>query len=220
MELLVTIREKCGVPSKNPFLFGRPSALSAYNGSECIQKYVKACGAKDPEALKSTKIRKHYATMLQMMNLDEHEADQILGPNNQVQTLRQDGGIQLDDVEMEAHGATTDGNMTVPRKSVNSGKKGCQNKGKHKWEEEEVLAVERHMMRLIQGHKVPQKNDCIQCLEAEPDALKNRSWKGVKDYVRNRITALKRQSRTSQATCTSSNWQVGPQQSTGHFQQL
>lgn len=43
-------------------------------------------------------------------------------------------------------------------------------------------------MRFITHHKVPQKNDCIACLEAEAEALKNRSWKGVKDYVRNRIT--------------------------------
>ncbi|KAM9360021.1 uncharacterized protein ABDE67_000656 [Symphorus nematophorus] len=299
MELFVKVRETCGVPSKNPFLFGRPNALSAYNGSECIQKYVRECGAQDPEALTSAKIRKHYATMLQVMNLDENEAVQILGPSNQVQNLQHDSGIQLDDGDMnseqrlqparghqaaswdhsehhsvrygpaefyheqahgattganmtgpptsvnlgkkarlqparghqaaswdhsdhpsarygpaefyneQAHGATTGANMTGPPASVNSGKKrsnAAQNQGKHKWAEAEVLAVERHMMRLIQEHKVPQKNDCIQCLEAEPEALKNRSWKGVKDYVRNRITALKRQSRTSQATSANSNW--------------
>ncbi|XP_022608499.1 uncharacterized protein LOC111227338 isoform X1 [Seriola dumerili] len=248
MELLVKTRETCGVPSKNPFLFGRPSALSAYKGSECIQQYVKECGAKNPEALTSRKIRKHYATMLQLLNLDEDEADQILGPNNQVRTLRQNNDMQLNDVEMvsevrsqqaaswhhtevsgasyepadfyqqQAHGVTAGTEVTVPPRPVNSDNKGSQNKGKHKWEEAEVLAVERHMMRFIQGHKVPQKNDCIQCLEAEPKALRTRSWKGVKDYVRNRITALKRQSGTS----SNSNrpGQVEPQQSTGHFQQL
>lgn len=68
---------------------------------------------------------------------------------------------------------------------------GAQNSGVHKWQEAEVLAVERHMMRFIKGHKVPQKDDCIQCLEAEPEALRTRSWRGVKDYVRNRITSLK-----------------------------
>lgn len=64
--------------------------------------------------------------------------------------------------------------------------------------------MERHMMRFIQGHKVPQKDDCDQCLAAEPVALKTRTWKGVKDYVRNRITALKRQSGSSQAVFTNS----------------
>lgn len=62
-----------------------------------------------------------------------------------------------------------------------------QKNGKQKWDEAEVRAVERHMMHFIQGQKVPQKFDCIQCLDAEPDALRTRSWKGVKDYVRNRI---------------------------------
>lgn len=74
---------------------------------------------------------------------------------------------------------------------------GSETQGKHKWGEAEVLAVERHLMRLIQEHKVPQKDDCVQCLEAEPEALRTRTWKGVKDYVRNRITALKRQSKAS-----------------------
>ncbi|XP_053181456.1 uncharacterized protein LOC128364858 [Scomber japonicus] len=234
LELLVSVREKCGVPSENLFLFARPRSLSAYKGSECIQKSVKKCGAKDREALTLANIQKHYATMLQMINLDENEADQILGPNNHVRTLRQNSGMQVDDDQMDseerlqhesgyqpaswdqselsgssytqadfydeqAHGATAGTSMTVPPKSGNSGKKGSQNQGKHKWEEAEICAVERHMMRFIQGHKVPQKNDCTQCLEAEPKALRTRSWKGVKDYVRNRITALKRQSSTYQA---------------------
>lgn len=76
---------------------------------------------------------------------------------------------------------------------------------KKKWKEAEVRAVERHMMSFIQGHKVPQKSDCFQCLEAEPHALKSRTWKGVKNYVRNRITALERQSGSSKALSTKRN---------------
>lgn len=45
-------------------------------------------------------------------------------------------------------------------------------------------------MRFIKEQTIPQKMDCVQCLHAEPGALRNRSWKGVKDYIRNRITAL------------------------------
>ncbi|XP_028271021.1 uncharacterized protein LOC114441993 isoform X2 [Parambassis ranga] len=254
MELLVSVREACGIPGKNPYLFARPSTLSAYNGSECLQKYIRECGAKNPEALTSKKIRKHFTTMLQLMNLDDNEADQILGPNNQVQVLRENSDMTLDDIELEsgarfqpaseqqaafwdhnglsgvncgqggfshhqALGVTACTNMTTPTKSVKSNGQAAHYKPKHKWEEEEVCAVERHMMRFIQGHKVPQKNDCVQCLEAEPKALQNRSWKGVKDYVRNRITTLKRQS-----GCLSRNqngsMREEPRQSTGHFQQL
>lgn len=82
----------------------------------------------------------------------------------------------------------------------------AQSSGKNKWREAEVQAVERHMMRFIDQHKIPQKNDCVQCLGAEPEALRARSWKGVKDYVRNRITALNRQGGTFQTASTNSNW--------------
>lgn len=57
-----------------------------------------------------------------------------------------------------------------------------------------MRAVEQHLMEFIRKHRVPQKYDCLQCLDAEPRALRARSWKAVKDYVRNRITTLRRQS--------------------------
>ncbi|KAM7017585.1 uncharacterized protein LKV04_003020 isoform 2-T2 [Tautogolabrus adspersus] len=225
LELLVESRETCGVPKNNPFLFGRPRFLTSYLGSQCLQKFVKASGAKHPEALTLKRIRMHYTEMLQIINLDENEANQILGPDNPVQALRQDSDMQLKDVKtdsnarlhqaasqdhnehstaspstsnQQAHGEKRGNIKTRPRQSVNSDKKGSQSKQIHRtWDEAEVLAVERHMMRFIRGHKVPQKDDCVDCLEAEPEALNSRSWKGVKDYVRNRITALKRQSKTS-----------------------
>ncbi|XP_037338120.2 uncharacterized protein LOC119224824 isoform X1 [Pungitius pungitius] len=204
MELLVAVRKKCGVLRQNPYVFGRPQTLSAYSAAECVRRFVKGCGAEDPEALTTAKIRRHYGPMLQLINLDEDEAAQILGPNSRVQSrLREDSGPRPD-AEMDsddlcpkkAPKATTEGNATPLLKSD---KEGYKYRGKHKWAEEEVLAVERHMKRLIEAHKVPQKFDCFQCLEAEPKALKMRSWKGVKDYVRNRITALKRQGRTPKA---------------------
>lgn len=76
MELLAEMRESCGVPSENVFMFARPEALSAYRGGECLQIYGKRCGAKHPEALTSTKLRKHIATLSQVLNLEENESDQ------------------------------------------------------------------------------------------------------------------------------------------------
>ncbi|XP_053726500.1 uncharacterized protein LOC128762333 [Synchiropus splendidus] len=229
LELLVQVRSTCGIPNENPFLFARPTALSAYNGSACIQKFVKDCGADNPEALSSTKIRKHFATLLLMMNLDGSEASRILGPNTQV--VGQEGiGLTDDQVALNGalqhpgpsqssswggHSAANYGDLdfylqeglgapVLPSRSAEKSKKGSKFKGKKKWDEMEVCAVERHMMRFIHTHKVPQKNDCIQCLEAEPQALRTRSWRGVKDYVRNRITALKRQGGTPQPP--TANW--------------
>lgn len=97
---------------------------------------------------------------------------------------------------------------------------GSLHKTKHTWEEAEVHAVERHMMSFIQGHKVPQKDDCIKCLDAEPRVLRNRTWKGVKDYVRNRITTLQRQSGFSLDSPKSRKRprkSAEPQQSTAYY---
>ncbi|XP_041643298.1 uncharacterized protein LOC121509728 [Cheilinus undulatus] len=219
LEYLVEVREICGVPKKNPFLFGRPDSLTPYHGSDCLQKFIKACGAKDPEALNPKKIRQHYAEMLQTVGLDANEANQILGPQGQAQ--RQDSNMQLSGVKMDSdarsHSSVHSGpstssqqgsgemrgtNMKTTQKPAHSNKKGSRGKNKqvHRtWEEAEVRAVERHLMRFIRGHKVPQKDDCVACLEEEQEALSTRSWKGVKDYVRNRITALKRKKKSSKA---------------------
>lgn len=77
MELLVETRELCGVPKENIYMFARPGALSAYRGGNCIQIFAKESGAKHPEVLTSTKLRKHIATMSQVLNLQENEADQL-----------------------------------------------------------------------------------------------------------------------------------------------
>ena len=95
-------------------------------------------------------------------------------------------------------------------------------KAKLKWDEEEVCAVEKHLMSFIKEGRVPQKNDCVQCLEAESHALRARTWRGVKDYVRNRITTLQRQRGSFKKPSKSCKRprQEEPEQRTGHFQQL
>ncbi|XP_030218994.1 uncharacterized protein LOC115548476 [Gadus morhua] len=63
---------------------------------------------------------------------------------------------------------------------------------KRPWETEETNAVEKHMRNFILTCNVPRKEDCDKCLKSEPEALKNRDWKALKFYIKNRITALKR----------------------------
>lgn len=249
LELLVKNRETCGVPAENPFLFARPSALTAYSGSSILQSYVKECGAESPETLTTAKIRIHFAAMLQMLNIDENEANQIFGPNYQVlQSVRMDA---IDQGTFQDTGTQTSAqwghnqfssnynrptayypdqshHVQIPDQSTavqkcaftNKQQRASQKNGKQKWDETEVHAVERHMMPFIQGHKVPQKLDCIQCLEAEPEALRTRAWKGVKDYVRNRITALKREeSRSALKNLPPTNW-TSQDTSGDYYQQL
>ncbi|KAK1877482.1 UvrABC system protein B [Dissostichus eleginoides] len=77
MELLAGTREMCGISKENIYMFARPGALSAYRGGECITKFARESGAKQPEVLTSTRLRKHIATMSQVLNLKENEADQL-----------------------------------------------------------------------------------------------------------------------------------------------
>ncbi|KAL1261181.1 hypothetical protein QQF64_009008 [Cirrhinus molitorella] len=63
---------------------------------------------------------------------------------------------------------------------------------RRKWSAEEIQAVEKTLMDFIRSGKVPGKAQCIECIENSPAALQERSWEGVKFYVKNRIDSLKR----------------------------
>ncbi|XP_048051385.1 histone-lysine N-methyltransferase ash1-like isoform X1 [Megalobrama amblycephala] len=122
--------------------------------------------------------------------LDDIEID----PNEQLEA--QGDSMSSDeedysDVSQTAAPAETD----PPVQSDQSGSQedqGSSNAPKKKWEDNEVKAVERHMMKFIKTCKVPGKQVCERCIHAEPEALKQRTWTRVKNYVRNRITTLKR----------------------------
>lgn len=77
MDLLIKYRNDCQVYKENIYLFARPGVLSHYRGSDCFRKYANQCGAKNPEALTSTRLRKQVATLSTVLNLKENEMDQL-----------------------------------------------------------------------------------------------------------------------------------------------
>ncbi|XP_051734581.1 uncharacterized protein LOC127504143 isoform X42 [Ctenopharyngodon idella] len=77
MDLLIKNRNECQVHTENVYLFARPCVLSHYRGSDCFRKYSKRCGAKNPESLTSTRLRKQVATLSTVLNLKENEMDQL-----------------------------------------------------------------------------------------------------------------------------------------------
>ncbi|XP_040904428.1 uncharacterized protein LOC121198075 [Toxotes jaculatrix] len=77
LDLLVSKRQECGVPHENTYLFARPSAFTCYRGSDCLRHFAKVCGAKSPESLTSTKLRKQTGTLSQVLNLSNTELDQL-----------------------------------------------------------------------------------------------------------------------------------------------
>ncbi|KAL0973531.1 hypothetical protein UPYG_G00205510 [Umbra pygmaea] len=74
---LVSKRRECGVPGVNEFLFARPHCLTPYRGQDCLRIYANECGAQNPKLLRSTQLRKHVATLSQILNLKNHELDQV-----------------------------------------------------------------------------------------------------------------------------------------------
>lgn len=77
LELLVQQREACGVLQDNIYMFARPAAMSHLYGSDYIRDFAKACGAKCPKALSSTKLRKHAATLSTVLNMTDTDMDQL-----------------------------------------------------------------------------------------------------------------------------------------------
>ncbi|XP_051743094.1 uncharacterized protein LOC127508770 isoform X1 [Ctenopharyngodon idella] len=75
--LLVSKRSECGVLDTNEFLFARPNCQSHYRGQDSLRAYASECGAQNPEFLRSTHLRKHVATLSQILNLKNNELDQV-----------------------------------------------------------------------------------------------------------------------------------------------
>jgi len=71
---LVQHRSKAGV--EGPYLFARPhKAKYPYRGNDCLRRYAYKCGAKYPQILTSTRLRKKLAILSQVLNLSENNQD-------------------------------------------------------------------------------------------------------------------------------------------------
>jgi hypothetical protein len=78
---LIAARKEAGVSDANEFVFARPyfSSEDHLAGHECLSKAAKESGAEQPENITSTRLRKHLATVSQVLNLTEHELEQVCG---------------------------------------------------------------------------------------------------------------------------------------------
>lgn len=77
-ETLFTWRKKSTWFSpKNTYFFTYPKSMRWINGCAILSKYAQMCGAKHPELLTSCRLRKHIATVTQVLSLKENEIDQL-----------------------------------------------------------------------------------------------------------------------------------------------
>lgn len=59
---------------ENPFLFGVPNKKnSTIRATAELNKFSELCGAEKPQYIRSTNLRKHFATKCQVKNLKENE---------------------------------------------------------------------------------------------------------------------------------------------------
>ena len=72
---LIELRAVMGVCAANKFVFARRNALLPIRSSDSLRRFARECGAQNGTALTSTKLRKHVATMSQMLSLRKHELD-------------------------------------------------------------------------------------------------------------------------------------------------
>ena len=77
--LLISERMVVGVSEKNCYVFARSSyeSLGHFRGSDCIRKHSALCELKNASNMRSTKLRKHVATMSQMIALRDNEIEQL-----------------------------------------------------------------------------------------------------------------------------------------------
>lgn len=80
--LLVKLRDNVGINPKNKYVFAvqGSQSLNFVRGSDAIRKHVRQCNSlKCPMAITSTKLRKHIATLSQLINLEEKELEMLAG---------------------------------------------------------------------------------------------------------------------------------------------
>ncbi|KAK1900435.1 N-lysine methyltransferase KMT5A-A [Dissostichus eleginoides] len=269
LSLLVSKRTECGVCSTNVFLFARPKCMSYYRGQDCLRLHASKCGAKHPEHLRSTHLRKHVATLSQVLNLKNNELDQVadfLGhdirvhqdfyrlpvPTTQLAKisklllsmekgqLSSIQGKSLDEIDIEdeisfsdavnsdsdddetaapppecgtSQPVTSASTSVITEQAIDhlaetvsstvsetappyEGKdhEKARKTIKKPWAKDEVAAVMRHFKLYIAKGNLATKSECHHCKLVEGKVLDERTVQNVRDFVRNRGIARKRQS--------------------------
>lgn len=97
IQVLLNHRKKF-VSEKNLFLFGNPQTTLPLCGYKILQKYAKACGAKNPMAITATRLRKHLATLTQLFNMSENDLEQLANYMGHTIAVHRDNYRLPDDV--------------------------------------------------------------------------------------------------------------------------
>ena len=81
INLLIETRKLAGVNPQNPYVFARSSfdSLNPIRSSDCLRKFAVECGVTKATNITSTKLRKHVATVSQILNLEKNDLEIMAG---------------------------------------------------------------------------------------------------------------------------------------------
>ncbi|XP_062608302.1 uncharacterized protein LOC134270140 [Saccostrea cucullata] len=251
INLLLKTRKDVGVAESNSYIFARTSFNSNEHvrGCDVLRDFSNKCGAEHPELLRSMKLRKHIATLSQILNLKENEVDILatfLGhdikthreyyrlPEEAIQVakvskllltlergeLALQKGLSLDEIEVdleeeivmneeeevdeddEDQGIHTEDmdetGASIPTLSdevpeVHVHELHTHTKKRVPWSIPEKKVVLNHFKKTILLGRLPGKKDIEDLIKADKKSiLTNRSWKNIKDFIRNHMTSINR----------------------------
>ena len=79
IDTLLTYRIQAGILSSNCYVFAYSHSDHHLRGCDALRTAALKCGAAAPASLRSTGLRKHVATLCQVLNLKDHELDMLAG---------------------------------------------------------------------------------------------------------------------------------------------
>lgn len=77
VQKLMDTRHMIGIPDTNIYVFAQLSSEMPLRGSDCIRMFARSAELVKPCSVTSTKLRKHIATMSQVINLKKNELDML-----------------------------------------------------------------------------------------------------------------------------------------------
>lgn len=79
LNVIINLRGTVGVNENNKYVFAIPTmqSLQYLRGSDALRKHVRLCELRCPQAISSTKLRKHIATLCQILNLQKRELEML-----------------------------------------------------------------------------------------------------------------------------------------------
>lgn len=76
VEVLIKCRKNF-VDVQNPYLFAKPGTSNPIRGYQVLDKHAKSSGISNPSAITATRLRKHLATITQLLCMNEGEIEQL-----------------------------------------------------------------------------------------------------------------------------------------------